>query len=846
MPALVMRAPPGSLLEQTCRLVVRRQIAVRRASAACRGASRNRRYNARDLELTYQYSSFGVPGLGLEARPRRGPRRRALRDGAGRDGRAARGGAELRAPRARRAAAARYGFYEALDYTPARLPEGETVAVVRAYMAHHQGMTAGRARQRAAATARCARRFHAEPIVQATELLLQERTPRDVAVARPRAEEVQAAAARARARAAGRCAASARRTTPMPRTHLLSNGRYAVMITAAGSGYSRWRDLAVTRWREDVDARLLGQLRLPARRRSSGEVWSAGYQPSGVEPDSYEVDVLRGPRRDPSGATARSRRTLEVVVSPEDDAEVRRVSLTNLGSARARDRADLVRRDRAGAAGRRRRASRPSPTCSSQTEFVADARRAARDAPAAVAGRAAGLGGARRRSSRARRVGDVAVRDRPGALPRPRARRSARRSSVIDGRPLSNTAGAVLDPIFSLRRRVRARARRHARASRSRRWSRRRARAALDLADKYRDPAAFERAVDAGLDAGAGAAAPPRHRRRRGAPLPAPRQPHALRRPGAARRRRTCCARNARGPSALWAHGISGDLPIVLRADRRGRGPGDRPPAAARARVLADEAARGRSGDPERAAARPTRRTCRTRSRRWCARASRRRRRRTDQRGRRVRPARRDRSRPRTRTLLQTRRARGAARAAAARSPSRSTRVRAIRARRRRRRHAGRAAGAARPSRRRRGRELEFFNGLGGFADGRPRVRDDPRRGAVDAGAVDQRDRQPAASASRSSESGAGYTWAVNSQREPAHAVVQRSGQRSARRGDLRARRGERRALGADGAADPRGGRAVRRPARPGLQPLRARRRTASRSSCCSSCRSTTRSRSRG
>ena len=106
------------------------------------------------------------------------------------------------------------------------------------------------------------------------------------------------------------------------------------MITAAGSGYSRWRDLAVTRWQEDVTCDCLGQY-VFLRDVDSGEVWSAGYQPSGVEPDSYEVafseDRAEIVRRDGSLTT-----TLEVAVSPEDDAEVRRVSISNLGTAPAR------------------------------------------------------------------------------------------------------------------------------------------------------------------------------------------------------------------------------------------------------------------------------------------------------------------------------------------------------------------------------------------------------------------------------------------------------------------------------------------------------------------------------
>src|SRR5208283_3196677 len=87
----------------------------------------------------------------------------------------------------------KYGWYEALDYTPARLPEGESVSVIHAYMAHHQAMTVI-AVVNALRDGIMRARFHADPIIQATELLLQERPPRDVAVARPRTDEVAAAA----------------------------------------------------------------------------------------------------------------------------------------------------------------------------------------------------------------------------------------------------------------------------------------------------------------------------------------------------------------------------------------------------------------------------------------------------------------------------------------------------------------------------------------------------------------------------------------------------------------------------------------------------------------------------
>ena len=212
MPSLVMRAPAGSLLEQT---QPPRRAPPDAATARERGVPwgiSESAYNARDLELTYQYSNFGVPGLGLKRGLSEDAVDRALRDGAGRDGRSARRGRRTSRASPPPAAAAATASTRRSTTRPTRLPEGEPVAIVRAYMAHHQGMTLV-AIANALHDGAMRARFHAEPIVQATELLLQERTPRDVAVARPRAEEVEAARQRARARAADAAPLPLRRTT---------------------------------------------------------------------------------------------------------------------------------------------------------------------------------------------------------------------------------------------------------------------------------------------------------------------------------------------------------------------------------------------------------------------------------------------------------------------------------------------------------------------------------------------------------------------------------------------------------------------------------------------------------
>jgi len=552
MPSLIMRAPKGSLLEQTSRLIVRRQIDYATRRRLPWGISESA-YNVRDLEFTYQYSSFGVPGLGLK----RGlgedlvvaPYATALATMV--DPRAA--SANL-ARLAEAGARGRYGFYEALDYTPIRVLEGASVAIVRAYMAHHQGMTIV-AIADALFDGAMRERFHAEPIVQATELLLQERTPRDVAVARPRADEVAAAAdARELVPPPTRRFTSPHSATP--RTHLLSNGRYAVMLTAAGSGYSRWRDLALTRWREDA-TRDIGGTYVLLRDAHSGESWSAGYQPSGREPDDYEVtfseDRAQIIRRD--GALTV---TLEVIVSPEDDAEIRRVSIAN-GSSRSRDLdvtsyAEVVLAEQA--------ADVAHPAFSNlfvQTECVPelDLLLATRR-PRAPEERALWLGHV-----------VVVEGETLGALQweTDRARflgrgREIGRAAASEGRPLSNTTGAVLDPIVSLRRRVRVEPGTTVRVAFSTLIAPSRE-AAVDLADKYRDPATFARAATLAWTQaqvqlhhlGIGADEAHLFQSLAGRVLFSDR---ALR-PSSA-----VLSRQSGGPAALWAHGISGDLPIVL------------------------------------------------------------------------------------------------------------------------------------------------------------------------------------------------------------------------------------------------------------------------------------------
>ena len=342
-----------------------------------------------------------------------------------------------------------------------------------------------------------------------------------------------------------------------PRTHILSNGNYSVMLTAAGAGYSRWRDAAVTRWREDPTCDPWGSY-VFLRDVATGQVWSAAYQPTGREPDSYEVaffeDRAEYSRTDGTVVTA-----LEVLISPDEDAEVRRVSLTNGGNATLE--IELTSYSEVVLLGSDADSAHPAfAKMFVQTEFIPASgtllatrrNREAAEKPlwavhtSVLEGEA--VGGLQFETDRARFLGRG--RDVRNAL------------SVRDARPLSNTSGTVLDPVLSLRRRVRIAPGQTVRLAFWNLLAETHAQA-LSLAEKHREPSAFDRAksmaatrsaarlLELGVDS-----------------LQAQQfqvlANRVLYSDASLRAAPAILARNKLGPAALWAHGISGDLPIVL------------------------------------------------------------------------------------------------------------------------------------------------------------------------------------------------------------------------------------------------------------------------------------------
>ncbi|UTF50730.1 cyclic beta 1-2 glucan synthetase [Desulfomicrobium sp. ZS1] len=333
MPMLVMPTYESTLLEQTCNASVARQIEYGKKRSVPWGISECG-YNAIDVHQNYQYRAFGVPGLGLK----RGlaedlviaPYASALALMVT-PGEACRNLIRL----ADEGFDTRFGFYEAIDYTPARLPRGQSSVVVRSFMAHHQGMSL-LSMAHLLLDRPMQKRFASDPLFQATMLLLQERIPKTTAFYAHTSElsELQMDSDSG----GSHIRVFSRPDTPAPEVQLLSNGRYHVMVTNAGGGYSRWKDLSVTRWREDRTCDNWGTFCF-LRDLDSREYWSTAYQPTRKQAQRYEAIFSEG-RAEFRVQDHNYDSHTEITVSPEDDIELRRVRITN--RARTRRTLDLT------------------------------------------------------------------------------------------------------------------------------------------------------------------------------------------------------------------------------------------------------------------------------------------------------------------------------------------------------------------------------------------------------------------------------------------------------------------------------------------------------------------------
>jgi cyclic beta-1,2-glucan synthetase len=485
MPALVMREPRNSLLGQTSRNAIEHQIQFAATRALPWGVSESA-YNARDREHTYQYSAFGLPSLGLKRGLSADQVVAPYATGLAATYRPVSAARNFRALN-HIGARGRYGYFDAIDFTPKRLPANRKAVVVRTFMAHHQGMTLV-ALDNALHQRIMQRRFHDEPMIAAADLLLQEGSvsfadaPALVEVEAPSSESHQEGADLERhVQGVG---------TQSPVTHLLSNRHYSVMLTDSGAGYSRCRALAVTRWREDSIQEGFGGF-VYLRDARSGDFWSCGYQPTAVEPDEYSVlykeerVAIRRRDRDISSL-------FEVIVAAEDDGEMRRVTLRNEGD----DTREIELTSYAEIVLAPQRADIAHPGFSNlfvNTEFASDssallASRRPRGTHESAVWAAHVLSTSQSNTpqvqyetDRLRFIG--------------RGNNCGAPAAITEGRPLSNTLGPVLDPIFSLRTSVRLEPGQTATIMFATLIAPTREQV-LALAAKYRHPAIFEHSTD--------------------------------------------------------------------------------------------------------------------------------------------------------------------------------------------------------------------------------------------------------------------------------------------------------------------------------------------------------------
>ncbi len=320
MPNLVMPSYENTLLDETCKGTVKRHIEYGKQQNIPWGISESC-YNVVDATLTYQYKAFGVPGLGFKR-------------GLGLDLVVAPYASILALMVDPEAACAnletmrdagfegKYGFYEAIDYTPSRLPRGQSHVVIQTFMAHHQGMSL-LSLAYLLLDMPMQKRFESDPQFQTALLLLQEQVPKTTGfyTASTEMEDITPILSHAQIRVIHTP------DTPTPEVQFLSNGKYHVMMTNAGGGYSRWKEMAVTRWREDSTCDNWGSF-CYLRNLDTNELWSNAHQPTQKEADQYTAVFSQGRveyrRRDGDVETY-----TEVIVSPEDDIEIRRIHVTN-------------------------------------------------------------------------------------------------------------------------------------------------------------------------------------------------------------------------------------------------------------------------------------------------------------------------------------------------------------------------------------------------------------------------------------------------------------------------------------------------------------------------------------
>jgi cellobiose phosphorylase len=328
MPNLVMRVPPGSVMEYSCRAAVVSQIRYGRKHKIPWGISESQ-YFIFDNQANYQYGPFGVSRMRLQPslKPVKVVAPYATLLALGTYPRKA----LINVQRLYRAGAgAQYGLYEALDYSSPDSNALSDHSTIKSFMTHHLGMSLA-AINNLLNDNILQTRFHRDPMIRANEILLEERftSPMvtiasigytiDVESEQPAREELQS-----------RIVNTVH--PPFPMAHVLCNGHFQTMMTSEGNGFCAFDHVRINRWRSDW--RYGGGTFVYIREPGTGRLWSSTFAPVNIQPDTYQAvfshDKVEIKRRDGAISTL-----TEVTVSPVDPIEIRRVTLTNHGTRTA-------------------------------------------------------------------------------------------------------------------------------------------------------------------------------------------------------------------------------------------------------------------------------------------------------------------------------------------------------------------------------------------------------------------------------------------------------------------------------------------------------------------------------
>lgn len=323
MPNINIPKYPGSLLDESCKFLIMSQKEYNKKLKIPWGISESA-FNLKDLNNNYQYKAFGIPWLGLK---------RGLADEI------------VVAPYASMMAIIdepievlknlkqleklgmynKYGFYESIDYTPTRLRKNETKAIVKTYMAHHQGLILLSINNLMNNNI-VQKRFVQNPEIEAVNILLQERMPENIIITKEEKEKVEKIKYIDYENATQR--EITKINTKLNNVNVIGNDKYTIIMDQKGNGYSKYNNILINRYKytDDEEQGIFFFFKNIKTKR----IWTSNYMNYLSKADKYVMcftpDMNKITRQDGNIETI-----TKISVAPTEPVEIRRIELVNHG-----------------------------------------------------------------------------------------------------------------------------------------------------------------------------------------------------------------------------------------------------------------------------------------------------------------------------------------------------------------------------------------------------------------------------------------------------------------------------------------------------------------------------------